>query len=111
MEKAPKKIERRRNYEKSFKLDAINRVIRTGKTCAEVGRELGMNGNILARWRLEHLESADEATSNSSELKPGELAEALRKTRRDLEDMREQRDILKKALGIFSRPSPNGEKS
>ena len=111
MEKAPKGIEQRRKYDKNFKLDAINRVIRTGKSCAEVGRELGVSGSLLAKWRHEYLENADQAAGGSAELTPSELAEELRKTRRELEDVREQRDILKKALGIFSRQSGNGEKS
>ena len=111
MKKAPKEIEQRRKYDKSFKLDAINRVIRTGKTCAEVGRELGVSGSLLAKWRHEYLEKADQAAGDSAELTPSELAEELRKTRRELEDVRQQRDILKKALGIFSRQSGNGEKS
>ena len=111
MKEAPKEIEHRRRYDKRFKSDAANRVLRTGKTCAEVGRELGISGNLLAKWRKEHIENADQGASGSTELKPGELADELRKTRRELEDVREQRDILKKALGIFSRQSSNGEKS
>jgi transposase len=111
MEKAPTEILRRRKYEKTFKADAVNRVLRTGKTCAEVGRELGIKGNLLAKWRQERLE-ADGASDGPCEgLKPKELAEELKLARREIEDLREQRDILKKALSIFSLPSSNGGKS
>jgi len=41
-------------------------------------------------------------------MKPSELAEQLRQARLEAEDLRQQRDILKKALGIFSQPSWNG---
>ena len=42
------------------------------------------------------------------ELKPSELAAELRSARLEVEDLREQRDILKKALGILSYRSNNG---
>lgn len=111
MKKAPTAVIRRRKYAKSFKDDAVNRVIRTGKSCIEVGRELGINGNLLAKWRKERLESADQSTGVSEALKPSELATKLQAARREIEDLREQRDILKKVLSIFSLPSSNGGRS
>ncbi|MFH0879806.1 MAG: transposase [Lentisphaerota bacterium] len=111
MEKAPRGIIQRRKYDKIFKDDAVLRVVRTGKTCAEVGQELGISGNLLAKWRQERLE-ADGASAGSCEaLKPKELAEELKAAHREIEDLREQRDILKKALSIFSLPSSNGGRS
>ena len=97
-------IKTRRRYDKGFKEDAVNRVLRTGKSCAEVSQE-----RLLARWRREHLRNADESCGEGAELKPSELASELRKARRENEDLREQRDILKKALSIFSRQPSNGE--
>ena len=98
-------IESRRKYTAEFKQDAVNRVLRTGKSCAEVGRELGINPNMLGRWRRETLEKSDALTAEDGELKPSEVAEMLRQARRENEDLREQRDILKKALSIFSHAS------
>ena len=102
-------IRTRRLYDKGFKEDAVNRVLRTGKSCAEVARELGIQGKLLARWRQERLQSADESCGQDAELKPSEMAAELRKARKENEDLREQRDILKKALSIFSRQPSNGE--
>ncbi len=98
-------IESRRKYPAEFKQDAVNRVLRTGKSCAEVGGELGVNPNMIARWRREALEQKDALSDEKGELKPSETAEMLRQARRENEDLREQRDILKKALSIFSHPS------
>ena len=98
-------IESRRKYTPEFKQDAVNRVLRTGKSCAEVGRELGINPNMLGRWRREALKKKDAQSTKVGELKPSEAAEMLRQARREIEDLREQRDILKKALSIFSHPS------
>ena len=111
MKRTPSEVKRRRRYDESFKRDAVNRVLRTGKSCAEVARELGIQDVLLARWRREHLERADQAVNGQDEPKPSELAAELRKSRMEVEDLREQRDILKKALSIFSRQSSNGEKS
>jgi transposase len=98
----------RRHYDPAFKNDAVERVIRTGKSCAEVSRELGIPGNMLARWKREHLASADRSIPTTENLKPSELAEQLRQARMEADDLRQQRDILKKALSIFSQPSSNG---
>lgn len=101
-------IKRRRRYDDTFKQDAVNRVIRTGKSCAEVARELGIRDTIVARWRQEHLARADESVVDGETMKPSELVAALAAARREVADFREQCDILKKALHIFSQQSPNG---
>lgn len=98
----------RRKYDTAFKQDAVERVIRTGKTSADVARELGINPNLLARWRRDQLIVADQSTANSQALKPSDLAEQLRQARLEVNDLREQRDILKKALSIFSQHQPKG---
>ena len=101
-------VQKRRHYDAAFKQDAVNRVIRTKKTCVEVGRELGINGNMLARWKHEQLSGADQLVTQAGPMKPSELVAALEEARREVEDLREQRDILKKALRIFSQQSSKG---
>lgn len=101
-------IKKRRHYDSEFKRDAVERVLRTGKSCADVASELGLNSNLLARWRREYLGNADQNHSSDSELKPSELAEELRRTRMQLDDMQMQRDILKKALNIVSQAPGSG---
>jgi transposase len=111
MNMSSNEIESRRKYTAEFKQDAVNRVQRTGKSCAEVGRELGVNSNMVSRWRREVLKSRDALSASEGELKPSQSAEQLRQARREIEDLREQRDILKKALCIFSHPSKRGDLS
>ena len=97
----------RRHFDDSFKQDAVNRVIRTHKPCTEVAQELGIRGNLLARWKREALERADQV-AGSGTMKPSELVAALEAARLEADDLREQRDILKKALSIFSQQMPKG---
>lgn len=100
----------RRHYDEQFKKDAVQRVLLTGKSCAEVGRELGVKGNLIARWQRKQLAEADRTCTSTEELKPSELAEQLRQSQKEAADLRMQRDILKKALSIFSQLPPEGGK-
>lgn len=86
----------RRRYDPAFKQDAVDRVLRTGKSSSEVARELGIKPDLVARWRREHLADADRKAGPIEGVKPSELAEQLRQARLEVEDLREQRDILKK---------------
>ena len=96
---------KRRKYDKEFKRDAVEMVIRSGKSSTEVGKELGINGNMLARWKQEHLARMDDSCRDLPEsgMKPSEVEAENRRLRRELAHIREQRDILKKAISIFSQ--------
>lgn len=104
-------VKKRRKYTDEFKRDAVNRVIRTGKSCTQVGEELGINGNLLAKWRRNQVGDMDKTSAPEEQLKPSEMAGMLAEARREIEDLREQRDILKKTLSIFAHPSQRGGKS
>ena len=56
-------VKTRRYFDDAFKQDAVDRVLRTNKPCAEVSRELGIRGNLLARWKREFMEKADHNTA------------------------------------------------
>jgi len=101
-------VRQRRQYTDEFKRDAVNRVLRTGKSCSQVGKELGINGNLLAKWRKTQIDNMDGASSSHEQIKPSEVAGMLAEARREIEDLREQRDILKKTLSIFTHPLQRG---
>jgi transposase len=92
---------RRRKFDKQFKLDALRMVQETEKPIAEIARNLGIHPNILYKWRNELLSDTEHSFPGKGNLKP-EDAE-LRRLRRELETVTEERDILKKALAVFSR--------
>ena len=96
---------KRRKYDSQFKRDAVEMVIRSGKTAADVARDLGISGHMLSRWKLEHLARMDDScgASPDSGLKPSEVEADNRRLRQELAYAREQRDILKKAISIFSQ--------
>ena len=85
----------RKTYTHDFKLDAVKLVTERGLSRARVARDLGIGTQTLRNW----LRALAPATAPP----PGTDAQQLAALRRENELLREERDILKKALGIFSR--------
>lgn len=92
---------RRRRFDKQFKLDALRMIQDSERPLAEIARELGVHPNVLYRWRDQLLADPDQAFPGKGKLKPDD--EELRRLRRELDVVKEERDILKKALAVFSR--------
>ena len=84
---------KRRKYDAAFKQDVLNMVF-NGRAVKEVSQSLGIGENLIYRWK-----SRAKATSTAVEVALGDQ-EALYKRIKELEM---ERDILKKALAIFSR--------
>ena len=91
----------RRTYTTEFKRDAVKLVLDGGRRASEVAKGLGINENILYRWIKQYKEDPEHSFPGNGRLKPED--EELRRLRRELEDVKEERDILKKAVGIFSK--------
>ena len=98
----------RRKYTKEFKLEAIQLAEQRGNA-AEVARNLGVKPNILTRWIREYKADQKYAFPGLGRMKEPE--EELRQLRKELADVREERDILKKALAIFSKENPKSSSS
>lgn len=92
---------KRRRYDRQFKIEAVRLVTGRGKRATEVARDLGVHVNLIYNWKKELAEDPDFAFPGHGKLKPAE--EELRQLRRKLADVEEERDILKKALAIFSK--------
>ena len=94
-------MSKRRKFDSEFKIEAVKLVIERGTSIAEVARNLGIHENLLHKWKNQYLEDATDAFPGKGRLKPQD--EEMRKLRRKLADVEEERDILKKALAIFSK--------
>ena len=92
---------KRRKYDREFKVEAVKLVTEGGRTVAEAGRNLGIHENLLYKWREKYTEDRAHAFPGKGRLKPAE--EELRRMKRELADVTQERDILKKALAIFSK--------
>lgn len=89
----------KKTYTLEFKQEAVRLVSQGNVTVAQGARDLGLNYNMLARWKRElqaNPERAFPGKGNAQE-------EENERLRRDNEVLRQERDILKKAVGIFSQ--------
>lgn len=89
-------------YDKTFKQEAVNLVHTSGKSQKQVAEDLGIAMSTLSRWCSELAANGERAFVGSGNLQPE--AEEMRRLRRENEVLRQERDILKKALAIFSHP-------
>jgi transposase len=83
----------RRRFDEDFKTSALQ-MVSSGRSVPDVARALGVNENVLYRWR-----KAAEGESAPS----GSAADELAQLKRYCRQLEQERDILKKALSIFSR--------
>ncbi len=77
---------------------------RSDKTVAQIARDLGVPERVLYRWRHELREQAERAFPGKGH--QSELEEENRRLRRELELAKQEREVLKKAVAIFSRGQP-----
>ena len=92
----------KKRYSRDFKLEAVRRTQVTGKSVAEVARELELPVHHLYKWRSETDRKQTEAFPGSGHNTPNTELEALR---RENKRLREERDILKKSLIFFAKDS------
>jgi len=95
------KEDKRRHFTREFKRDAVQLVTEKGMPVGRIARDLDIHPNLLHLWRRKFLKDGEKAFTGKGRVKP-ENAE-IRKLRKDLEKAREERDILKKALAVFSK--------
>jgi transposase-like protein len=105
----PNQTESRRKYDPTFKLEAVQNWISSGKTAEVVAEELGLTSKRLYAWRklLPPAPAGGGAGAGGRRSSSSELQAQLDVALRENRHLREQRDILKKTLGILSEPSPS----
>jgi len=81
----------RRQYDEQFKQEAVKQV-HSGRSVPEVAKALGINDSLLYQW-------CKRSNSTSSH----EVLDEVSQLRKQLKQLETERDILKKALAIFSR--------
>ena len=91
----------RRKYDNEFKREAVRLVVEEGRKASEVERNLGITPTLVSRWIREISEDPEYAFPGKGRLKAPD--EEIRKLQRENERLRRERDILKKAVAIFSK--------
>lgn len=101
-----------RSYTDEFKLEALELVQSSGKSAGQIERDLGITPGLLVKWRYRY--QAKQKGVQEISLEPSDLEAAKREIRhlkRMLSEVEEEREILKKALTIFSRTNKPGTNS
>ena len=93
-----------KRFDKEFKIEAVRLASEPGNTQSEIERDLGISQGIISRWKRELRKDGDQAFPGKGRLKPDD--DEMRRLKRENERLRQERDILKKAVAIFSE-DPN----
>ena len=88
-------------YTREFKQEAVRLVQTSGKSIAQIARELGISDSAIHTWRKELAEHGEEAFPGKGHQTA--IEEENRRLKKELERVQQERDILKKVVSIFSR--------
>jgi transposase len=91
----------RRSFTKEFKIEAVQLVKQRDGKVTEVANNLGIHPVLLHRWIRAYSDDPEYAFPGQGKLKTPD--EELYKLKKENKDLKEERDILKKALAIFSK--------
>jgi len=91
--------ERRRRFSPQFKAEAVQMVIETGRSIAEVARDLGVNDGTLGNWVKAWRDANPEPESELSPVERARMKELEEENRR----LRMENEFLKKAAAFFAR--------
>ena len=94
--------QQRKTYTQEFKLEAIRLWQTSGMSAREVAEDLGFSRGMLYRWKRQLDDKGEDAFTGHGRMAPAE--EEVRRLRRELMIVKQERDILKKAVAIFSHP-------
>jgi transposase len=92
---------KRRHFTNEYKKNAVKLVTERGLPVGKVARDLDIHPQLLHQWRKKFFHKGEAAFVGKGNPKP-EDAE-VKKLRKKLAEVEEERDILKKALAVFSR--------
>ena len=93
---------KRRKFSREFKLEAVRLITEKGYSVAQVGRDLELRPDMLRRWKKQFAEDPGGAFPGEGRLRAQD--EEVFRLRRECQRLRDERDILRKALAIVSEP-------
>lgn len=97
-------MQKRKTFTKEFKLEAVRLLQKGDKPAATVARELGVRRNQLYKWQ-EQLSDKGEAAFPGKGRRTADKDGEIARLKKELERVKEERDLLKKAAQYFARES------
>jgi len=94
---------KKRQYTQEFKKEAVEYSLSSKKTAETVARDLGISPHNLKRWRAQYRKDGELAFPGHGKKNLTPQEEENRRLKKELIDITQERDILKKALAIFTK--------
>ena len=98
-------VQQKRKYDPEFKKNAVLLSEEPGRTIPEVAENLGIKNDLLYRWRRQLRRNGEIAFPGHGKMALTPDQKRIRDLEKKLKDTEMERDILKKAMAIFSRTS------
>ncbi len=95
-------------YTEEYKQEALELWRNSGRSAAKVAAELGIRAPLLYRWARPKRQSNSSASESKSKRSVEELEAEIRRLQAENSKLLEQREVLKKSLGILSEAPPRG---
>jgi len=99
---------RRRSYSDEYKQQAVDLVLSSRRSAKAVSKELGLDGSVLSRWVKERSAvvavGSVAAPTSQAAVPSADQADVIARLQREIEQLRMERDILKKSIAIFAGP-------
>ena len=96
------------SYSEEYKQQALELWRKSGRSAAKVAAELGIRAPLLYRWARAERGSSEAKAGTKPEQRMEDLEAEIRRLREENAKLLEQREVLKKSLGILSEPPPRG---
>lgn len=90
-----------RQYDKEFKLNAVKLCQSSDKGYTQIAKDLGIPKNTLYTWIQEYKNHGENSFPGSGQIRPED--QEMHRLKKELIDVKLERDILKKAVAIFSK--------
>ena len=94
-------VSRRRRFTREFKVETVKLAVDGDSSVVQIATDLGIHPNTLYKWIRQYSDKPDDAFPGTGHLTSE--AETIRQLKRENERLKMERDILKKAMAIFSK--------
>jgi transposase len=91
----------RRKFSREFKVEAVKLVRERGMSAAQAARDLDVHENVLRKWVKEFGSDPLQAFPGHGQMKPEQ--QEIERLKREVNKLRAERDILKKAAAFFAK--------